>query len=110
MWLEASIMHCDLHAKNVMVDKTSGSSYIIDFGMAVCISPSMREQLHAAIESNGGNAAAGFDEVCRSFALEAITARGYDVSEDGSWNDDATFLRDLASDTLVYKEKDGEDS
>jgi hypothetical protein len=90
MWLDAGVIHCDMHPNNVLICGTR--VYIIDFGMATPINDERLESMQKLIRKDKKPLRHAFDAICKRFAFRAMTRRGYDVDDDEGWNDDATFL------------------
>ncbi|PNG99364.1 hypothetical protein TSOC_014867 [Tetrabaena socialis] len=97
MWLKAGVLHCDMHLNNVLVSRDTKKVYIIDYGMAMQIDDAMRDDLIQALENKRMRPAHAFDKFCKDHALKVILRRGYNIDDMDDWNDDASFLRLLAS-------------
>lgn len=91
MWVEAGVMHCDLHPSNVLVS-SGGRVYFIDFGMAIKMDDKTREKLKRALEKKSGLPEA-FDSACKKKAFNILLKRGYEIEDENDMNDDAEFLR-----------------
>ena len=92
MWTRAGIIHCDLHPSNVMISLKTHDVYVIDYGMAIIMDDKMREKLGVEIRERGSQCIDAFNKVCRKRAYRIILDRGYNLSSEDDWNDDAGFL------------------
>ena len=93
LWMDAGVLHGDLHTDNVLVSST-GEVFLIDFGMSIRIDDSVRLRLKEAINSKKTRPANAYDDLCKEHAFKALSKRGYKIEKDDEeWNDDGSFLR-----------------
>jgi hypothetical protein len=109
MWLDAGVLHCDLHMNNVLCcghglsDSPASETletpaklkcYIIDYGMALLMDEAMRKKLAATVMAKEVPMSRAYDLVCKETVLNVILSRGYSISSNHSdLNDDGSFLR-----------------
>ena len=94
LWLDAGILHGDLHTENVLVSRDTGAVYLIDYGMSIRMGDTMREALNDSIASEDTRPAKAYDEICKDFAYRTLLKRGYEIDiDDEEWNDDGNFMR-----------------
>ncbi|KAG2426970.1 hypothetical protein HXX76_012755 [Chlamydomonas incerta] len=96
MWLDAGVLHCDLHLDNVLVARADGRIFIIDYGMAVRMPPPVHSQLSRYLGEKRLSPMRAYNRACKDLAHEVLVHRGYDV-EDGNWHDDGSFLAIMKS-------------
>lgn len=96
MWLDAGILHGDMHLNNVLIRQSDKRVFIIDFGLAIRLPEDTRKLLEDAIGTRNSLLRKSYNDICKDFALKRIKKRGYEIGDSGdNWNDDGTFLRDL---------------
>ena len=98
MWLDAGVLHCDLHTSNVLISKRTGELRVIDFGMAMRMTDTLKDRLRRAIDDDGDDVGA-YDALCKSIVLQELEGRGYCLTgQKGQvWHDDGTFVRLMRS-------------